>query len=253
MKKPLCFELEPAALSWWQISSYNELNPVFSAAIRNRAVGQQVVSAAGPLLCYSTEMHTLDLRGVPSELLTPQPPHIGLSWHGSLEPCLLIPEAIHPFTHFETIKWSQWLLGPDSIGTWREGKPAEIGLNDENYCAQKESIGAFQRNSILFTKGFGRQSENGNATLLGEGGEEMKREMEGCFAWQAPRLLRTVHLLVMLLCVSQAAVEFVLSATKLAESGLSFTDAQLQRRGWDEEKKKRLFSYIHHKAASWKL
>lgn len=124
----------------------------------------------------------------------PQPPHIGLSWHGSLEPCLLIPEAIHPFTHFETIKWSQWLLGPDSIGTWREGKPAEIGLNDENYCAQKESIGAFQRNSILLTKGFGRQSENGNATLLGVGAEEVKGGLL-CMAIQ--HLLRTVHLSVM--------------------------------------------------------
>ena len=98
--------------------------------------------------------------------LDPRPPsspatstsHTGPLWHGSSELCFLIPEPIHPFTHFETMKWPQWLLGPDSIGTSRKGKPAGIGLNDENYCAQKESIGAFQRNSILSTKGLGRQS-----------------------------------------------------------------------------------------------
>lgn len=102
-------------------------------------------------------MHTLDLKHVPGwtpdPLPSPSTSHISPLWHGSLELCLLIPEPIHPFTHFETIKWPQWLLGLNSIGTSRKGKPAGIGLNDENYCAQKESIGAFQRNSILFTKG----------------------------------------------------------------------------------------------------
>lgn len=67
----------------------------------------------------------------------------------------------NPFTHLnhsETMKWPQWLLGPDWIDTSKEGNPAGIGLNDENYCAQKESICAFERNSILFTKGLRRQS-----------------------------------------------------------------------------------------------
>lgn len=102
-------------------------------------------------------MHTLDLERVPSWTLdllhSPSTSHIGPLGHGSLELCLLIPEPIHPFTHLETIKWLQWLLGPNLIGTPSKGRPAGIGLNDENYCAQKESIGAFQCNSILFTKG----------------------------------------------------------------------------------------------------
>lgn len=100
---------------------------------------------------------TLDLKHVPGWTLdlhcSPSTSHIGPFGQGSLELCLLIPEPIHPFTHLETIKWPQWLLGLNSIGTSRKGKPAGIGLNDENYCAQKESIGAFQCNSILFTKG----------------------------------------------------------------------------------------------------
>lgn len=43
------------------------------------------------------------------------------------------------------------------MGTSKEGKPAGIGLNDGNYCAQEESIGPLQPNSILFTKGLRRQ------------------------------------------------------------------------------------------------
>lgn len=143
-------------------------------------------------------------------------PHIGPFWHGSLELCLLIPEPIRPFTHFETIKWPQWLLGPHSIGTSRKGKPAGIGLNDENYCAQKESIGAFQRNSILFTKGLCN----------------LKMEMLLCLECMGKRWqkktdslqvkLRTVHLSNMWTCVLQNTVEFVLSATAWIKLGYRF-------------------------------
>lgn len=136
-------------------------NPVLNAAIKKApwVLGRlcdKTIGVLKPWNAYPRPQACTDWTLDPTP--TPSTSHIRPLWHGSSELCFLIPEPIHPFTHFETMKWPQWLLGPDSIGTSREGKPSGIDLNDENYCAQKESIGAFQRNSILFTKGLARQS-----------------------------------------------------------------------------------------------
>lgn len=58
--------------------------------------------------------------------------------------------------------------------------------------------------------------------MLGVGGEEIKRRGGGgVVCMERHHLLRTVHLSIMSVCVSQATEEFVLRATK-KKSGLSF-------------------------------
>lgn len=95
-------------------------NPVLNASIKKGpwVLGRLCDKTIGVLKRWNAYLRP---RACTSWTLDP-PPHPIYIWHASSELCFLIPEPIHPFTHFETMKRPQWLLGPDSIGTSRKGE-----------------------------------------------------------------------------------------------------------------------------------